>query len=124
DAMESPKPRHELWHSSAVARVVLWEGRHKELLFTAQLALEQHDADREDHERSSEPGDEDRSEQHPEEAGIDRMTRHAVRAVGPKLVVVLDHRRDAPHRAERGASPQRERRRADENGQAEHLDPR
>jgi hypothetical protein len=56
----------------------------------------------------SESDQQDRTEQHSEQARIDRMARDAVGALGPKPVLDLDHGRGTPHRAQCDAGPEGE----------------
>jgi hypothetical protein len=92
-------------------------------LHSQTTSIDENETEGHHHQPVPESDQKDGAEQHPEQARVDRMARDAIWTVGTKLVLDLDHRRGAPHRAQRDAGPEREDGRADEKGQAEDPDP-
>ena len=80
----------ELGYPVAVPGVLLGEGRHHQTLLHADLDLKQNQADREEHDPLTDPAEQRGAEQHPEQAGVDRMTCHRIRPASAELVITLD----------------------------------
>ena len=74
----------------AVPGVLVGEGRHHQTLLQADLDLQQNQADREKHNPLTDPPEQRGTEQHPEQAGVNRMTCHRVRPVSTELVITFD----------------------------------
>src|SRR6476660_3707157 len=87
---QDEETRDQLWYLPAVPGVLVGEGRQHQMLLHADLDLKQNQADREEHDPLTDPAEQRRAEQHPEHAGVDRMTCHCVRPVGAELVIIFD----------------------------------
>ena len=89
------KSRNQLWHPPTVSGIRLGEGREHEPFLDVDPDLDENETDRQGDQQVSESDQKGGTEQHPEQARMDRMARDTVRTVGAKLVPDFVVRRPA-----------------------------